>query len=786
MMLAEAQDRRRTPGQWDVFADVVTLRRACVVSGMWVDIWACREGESRGRRGRDQGRGNGVACAVCAGHRARQGHVVRRLWAYPPSGQSAGGKDRRSRPRKQFEGSALPVLFLQSLTSQSVNAAPGEYARMQMWKTGPTARRVLVSPLSADATDLFESRGSAYVSKHLPLQVVRALRDQYAREGEVFQADVDGLKYIFLVQAVYVRSGSVTREWVCPAFVDVNTDVEVIRLDSISGGVGETSEERNVPSSTGIGIDRIGGLETQLAQVRETVAMAFSHSSVYSDMGIFAPRGILLRGPPGTGKTLLARVIANEMGVSTFKVVNGPEIISQFQGESEENLAKVFEDALGHPPALIFLDEVDAIAEASDHAGGVQVEQRICATLASLMDKLEPGCQVFVLAATNRPDAIDESLRRPGRFDVEVTVPIPSEQHREQILNIFLKDIPHSFGENEARKLSQAMHGYVGADVESLCKEACLLNFARNRERIMGGEDVLVSLSDFWDALKVVRPSAIKEVAVQVPNVRWSDIGGNEDAIQSLREAVDWPLSHPEAFERMGIRPPRGILLFGPPGCSKTMMAKALATEAGLNFLAVKGPELFSKWVGESEKAVREVFHKARAVAPAIIFFDEIDALAVKRSSGDQGSGVADRVLSQLLSEMDGINPLQKVVVVAATNRPDMLDSALLRPGRLDRKLYIAPPDEKSREAILRIGLRNVPHCPESVEWNKLVSLTKGCSGAEVANICSEAALRTLRQNMDAKVVPFENILEVARNTTRSITSDMIAFYESEARKYKV
>ncbi|KAM4781165.1 ATPase family gene 2 protein homolog A isoform 1-T1 [Cyanocitta cristata] len=427
--------------------------------------------------------------------------------------------------------------------------------------------------------------------------------------------------------------------------------------------------------------DMIGGLSSQLRTIRETVELPLKQPELFKSYGIPPPRGVLLYGPPGTGKTMIAKAIANEVGAHVT-VINGPEIISKFYGESESRLRQIFAEASLRRPSIIFIDELDALCPKREGAQN-EVEKRVVASLLTLMDGIgSEGSegQLLVLGATNRPHALDAALRRPGRFDKEIEIGIPNAQDRLDILLKLLKKVPHSLTAEQLAQLADSAHGYVGADLAALCKEAGLYALRRalgKRPNLLDTEvvgSVMIAFNDFLQGMNDVRPSAMREVAIDVPKVSWSDIGGLEDVKLKLKQAVEWPLKHPESFIRMGIQPPKGVLLYGPPGCSKTMIAKALAHESGLNFLAVKGPELMNKYVGESERAVREIFRKARAVSPSILFFDEIDALAVERGNSSGAGNVADRVLAQLLTEMDGIEQLKDVTILAATNRPDMID----------------------------------------------------------------------------------------------------------------
>ncbi|NXA06029.1 SPAT5 protein, partial [Sapayoa aenigma] len=484
--------------------------------------------------------------------------------------------------------------------------------------------------------------------------------------------------------------------------------------------------------------DMIGGLSSQLRTIRESVELPLKQPELFKSYGIPPPRGVLLYGPPGTGKTLIAKAIANEVGAHVT-VINGPEIISKFYGESESRLRQIFAEASLRRPSIIFIDELDALCPKREGAQN-EVEKRVVASLLTLMDGIgSEGSegQLLVLGATNRPHALDAALRRPGRFDKEVEIGIPNAQDRLDILQKLLRKVPHSLTEAELAQLAESAHGYVGADLAALCKEAGLYALRRALGKSPNLSDtevagsVMIAFNDFLQGMNDVRPSAMREVAIDVPKVSWSDIGGLEDVKLKLKQAVEWPLKHPESFIRMGIQPPKGVLLYGPPGCSKTMIAKALAHESGLNFLAVKGPELMNKFVGESERAVREIFRKARAVSPSILFFDEIDALAVERGNSSGAGNVADRVLAQLLTEMDGIEQLKDVTILAATNRPDMIDKALLRPGRIDRIIYVPLPDAATRREIFKLHFQSMPVSDE-VCLAELVEHTHKYSGAEV------------------------------------------------------
>lgn len=552
--------------------------------------------------------------------------------------------------------------------------------------------------------------------------------------------------------------------------VTQKTKIQFIDLPSVN------KEQR----TNGIGYGNIGGLEHQIKVVREMIETPLNNPELFTKYGLKPPRGLLLFGPPGTGKTLIARAAAQEAGSHSI-IVNGPEIISKFYGETEQKLRDIFEEAVAHAPTIIFIDEIDSLCSKRNEAPS-ELEKRIVTTLLTLMDgaNIEHN-RVVVIGATNRPNVLDEALRRPGRFDREVEIGIPNSEARYSIFKTILMKIPHSLTDKEIEEIAQKSHGYVGADIAALCREAGLKCIKRSS--IMTQVSLKVNLQDIKEAMSEIRPSAMREIMLEVPKVYWSDIGGQANIKQRLKESVEWPLQHPEAFKRLGIRPPKGVLLYGPPGCSKTLMAKALATEAGSNFIAVKGPELLSKWVGESEKAVREVFRKARAASPSIVFFDEIDALTVKRgSSGDGGTSVADRVLSQLLNELDGVESLVNVTVVAATNRPDIIDNALLRPGRIDRILYVGPPDYASRIEIFKIQLSKMA-CGEDVDLEEIASKSDGCSGAEAVAICQEAALIAMEEDVYIDSVNMRHFRKALNTFTRRITPEMLKFYADYQEK---
>ena len=576
-------------------------------------------------------------------------------------------------------------------------------------------------------------------------------------------------------------------------------------------------KEEAVPE---VSYEDIGGLQEEIKKIREMVELPLKHPEIFERLGIEAPKGVLLHGPPGTGKTLLAKAVSSETN-SHFLLINGPEVMSKYYGQSEENIRKKFEEAQKNAPSIIFINEIDAIASKREDTRG-EVERRVVAQLLASMDGLQSRGKVVVIAATNQPNILDPALRRPGRFDREIEIGVPDKEGRLNILKIHTRNMPLTKTVN-LKDLAAITHGFVGADLSALAKESAMIVLRNNYSELKLKEDEPISAElleklkitqrDFMDALKVVRPSALREVLVEIPNIKWNDIGGLEDVKQELKEAVEWPLKNPEAFKRLGVRPPKGILLYGAPGTGKTLLAKAVANESEANFILVKGPELLSKWVGESEKAVREVFKKARQVSPCIIFFDEIDSLAPRRGIASD-SHVTERVVNQLLTEIDGLEEMHDVVIIAATNRPDIVDPALLRPGRFDRIILTPAPDINTRMEIFRVHIKGMPidfnSLPEDYKpqinegiLNNILSKmaadepvseravsstkkkrpikelsgpdkflyylaenTEGYVGADIEAVCREAAIIALRENINAKEVQkkhFERSLDKVR-----------------------
>jgi len=547
--------------------------------------------------------------------------------------------------------------------------------------------------------------------------------------------------------------------------VEVQTEpVDVSKLEGVKNVVDVTYED-------------IGGLKEEVKKVREMIEIPLKRPELFERLGIAPPKGVLMHGPPGTGKTLLAKAVANESDAH-FIAINGPEIMSKYVGGSEERLRELFEEAEENAPSIIFIDEIDAIAPKREEVSG-EVERRTVAQLLTLMDGLKSRGQVVVIGATNRPDALDAAIRRGGRFDREIEIGVPDKDGRGEVLQIHTRGMPLD-DKVDLEEMADITHGFVGADLESLCKEAAMRVLRRVLPDIKGDEEIsketlkkmIVTKSDFKEALKEIQPSALREVLVQVPDVKWDDIGGLTNAKQELQEAVEWPLKYPESFEKFGVRPPRGVLVYGPPGTGKTLLAKAVANESDANFIAVKGPELLSKWVGESEKGVREIFRKARQTAPTVIFFDEIDSIASTRSGSSTDSGVTQRVVNQLLTEIDGLEELQDVAVIAATNRVDILDPALTRPGRFDRHVKVDDPDEAARLSIFEVHTKDMP-LAEDVDLEVLAKRTHGFVGADIEAVCREAVMLTLRENIKSDEVDMKRFKDAIKKVKPKNEADL-------------
>ncbi|MGO8879175.1 MAG: CDC48 family AAA ATPase [Desulfomonilaceae bacterium] len=616
-------------------------------------------------------------------------------------------KDLRGQARVQLDG----------ISRQNARAGLDENVSVQKILAKP-ADRVVLSPVNVKPSE----RDLEYIGSLLDGLPVM--------EGDMVKATLFGSRSAdFTVESVSPKE---------PVLINPTTQLVV-------GKSGEAKAGRT------ISYEDIGGLKPQLHRIREMIELPLRYPEVFERLGIDAPKGVLLHGPPGCGKTLIARSIANETDAKFF-TVSGPEIIHKFYGESEAHLRKIFADAAAQGPSIVFLDEIDAIAPQREKVVG-DVEKRVVAQLLALMDGLNKRQNLIVIAATNIPNALDPALRRPGRFDREIAIPIPDRYGRQEILEIHSRGMPLA-SDVDMSHLAEITHGFVGADLEALCREAAMICLRRLMPDIDFGMAGIpyeklarleVLMDDFMTALKEVEPSAIREVFVEVPDVKWGDVGGHSNLKERLIEAVEWPLKYPEIFTQAGVKPPKGILLSGPPGCGKTLVAKAIANESRVNFISVKGPALISKYVGESEKGVREVFKKARQASPCIIFFDEIDALVPARGGTASDSHVSERVLSQFLAEMDGIEELKGVLILAATNRADMLDPAVLRTGRFDEHFEILAPDQKDREEIFAVHLKNKP-LVKQVDIKTLASKTEGFAGSDIAGVCNQAALKAVRR----------------------------------------
>ena len=652
----------------------------------------------------------------------------------------------------QPEDYGLRVIRIDGYTRNNLGIGIDDHVKIRKAQDIKKAEQVVVSP-----TEELNIVGiEEYISEVLEGRVVS--------RGDVIPLNIMGRKTGLVINSV-MPSGTTS------AAYSIGKDTEFI-LSPMS----KTGPKGGIPR---VSYEDIGGLRNEVQKVREMIELPLRHPEIFERIGIEAPKGVLLHGPPGTGKTLLAQAVANETNANYYSIA-GPEIISKFYGESEERLRDTFKQAQDNAPSIIFIDELDSIAPKRDEVSG-DVEKRVVSQILTLMDGLEARGKVVVIGATNRVNSIDPALRRPGRFDREIEIGIPDEEGRLDILHIHTRGMPLT-DDVKLEYFARITHGFVGADLESLCKEAAMLSLTRvipeiNLDQTKIPLEVLnkikIGNKDFEDALKDIHPSAMREVQIQKPNVKWEDIGGLSNVKDELSEAIEWPLRHTDLFDEADVKPPKGILLYGSPGTGKTMIAKAVATTSEANFISIKGPELISKWVGESEKGVREVFRKARQAAPSVIFFDEIDSIAPRRGGDFGDSNVTERVVSQLLTELDGLEDLRNVVTIAATNRIDMVDTALLRPGRFDRIVEIPIPDKESRMEILRIHTKK-KLLDSDVDLGKLVELTEGWTGADIGNIVNAAALSAIKERITADILSRQdqqqdkNVTEKSRDNKRS------------------
>ncbi|MBU1158294.1 MAG: CDC48 family AAA ATPase [Candidatus Thermoplasmatota archaeon] len=604
--------------------------------------------------------------------------------------------------------------------------------------------------------------------------LVQTLEGRPMVKGDLVEVNVMGRRFDLVVQS-YQPSGEAV---VIQNFTEVK--------------LSEKPAKEAAAKGPKVAYEDIGGLSDEVSRVREMIELPLRHPELFEKLGVDAPKGVLLHGPPGTGKTLLAKAVASETSAN-FTSIGGPEIMSKFHGESEERLRDIFKEAAENAPSIIFIDEIDSIAPKRDEVTA-ETERRVVAQLLALMDGLEGRGKVVVIGATNRPNALDPALRRPGRFDREIEMGIPNKEGRLQILQIHTRGMPLD-DDVDLDKLASMTHGYVGADLAALTREAAMRSLRKvlptiDLEAESIPTEVLNGLStrmeDFMDAYREMQPSTLREVLVESPNVKWEEIGGLEKPKQELMESVEWPMKYSALYRHMNATPPKGLLLYGPPGTGKTLLAKAVASESEANFISVKGPEFLSKWVGESEKAVRETFRKARQAAPCVIFLDEIDAIAPVRGTSSD-SGVTERVISQLLTEMDGLESLHNVVVIAATNRPDIIDPALLRPGRFDRMVYIGPPDLAARKEIMRIHTKGKP-LDDDVDLDKLASKMENYTGAEISAVCNEAVMLAIRDYvLEGSGLDEEKMKgrKVGMKYFEAAMENVIPMTENEIRRYE-
>jgi transitional endoplasmic reticulum ATPase len=643
----------------------------------------------------------------------------------------------------------LDIIRMDGLIRQNSDSSLGDKVRVRKAKTSP-AKEVTIAPT------MHEIKFGEDFATHVKQRMI----GRPLVKGDKISIGVLGQAIPFVIAAT-VPKGIVQIQ-------DV-TDLEIKGKPMI------------VPEAPAVRYEDIGGLKDELGRVREMIELPMKHPELFERLGIKPPKGVLLFGPPGTGKTLIAKAVASETNAH-FISLNGPEIMDKYYGESERKLREIFKEAEENAPSIIFIDEVDSIAPKREETRG-EVERRVVAQLLALMDGMEARGNVIVIAATNREDSIDPALRRPGRFDREIEIGVPDKEGREEILQIHTRGMPLDKDVN-LKEIASSTHGFVGADLDALSRESAMKALKKvlpkidlDKEEIPTSvlETLKVRKADFVEAMKDVSPSALREIMVEVPDLKWSDIGGLGEVKMRLQEAVEWPLKHPEAFKRMGIRPTKAILLHGPPGCGKTLLAKAAATESEANFIAVKGPQLLSMWVGESEKGIREVFKKAKQVAPTIVLFDEIDAIAPRRGQ-HSGSHVTETVVNQILTEMDGIESLENVIVIGATNRADMIDPSLLRPGRFDYQLLVPPPEKDARMEIFKVHTRHMPL--KDVDLNELVRKTDGYSGADIEGVCREAALIALREDIKSDKVSAEEFEKALRKIKPSIPE-----YEAASKK---
>jgi len=680
----------------------------------------------------------------------------------------------------------LDILRIDGLMRSNASTSIGDYVKVRKART-KEAKKITIGP----ASDKLRLQGSGQSLKQVlggrPLTTGDVLSTTIRRSKSPFGSD--------LMQESFFQD-----------FLDSSSfglgEIRLQVLNTNPGGVVKVTNRTQIElkpeyqeveaGEKGVGVtyEDIGGLDNVLQRIREMVELPLKNPELFDRLGIDPPKGVLLHGPPGTGKTLLAKAVANETDAH-FTSINGPEIMSKYYGESEQQLREVFEEASENSPAIIFIDELDSLGVKREEASG-EVERRVVAQLLALMDGLKPRENVVVIAATNRVDAVDEALRRPGRFDREIEVGVPDTEGRKEIFMIHTRGMPLD-EDLDLDEFIDLTYGFTGSDIEALARESAMNALRRLLPEIdIQGESIpsealeklVVTRQDMFEAYKGIEPSALREVLADVPHVSWEDVGGLDEVKQTMSEIIELPLTNPESFRRIGIDPPRGVLLYGPPGTGKTLMAKAIANESNANFITAKGSDLLSKWYGESEQRIAEVFDKARQVSPAIIFLDELDALAPERGGGGGEPRATERIVNQLLSEMDGLEELKGVVVVAATNRPDMVDSALLRPGRFDELIHVPVPKRDGRLKIFEVHTDKMNLEP-GVDLEKLADLSDNYTGADIAAVCKKAGRLALREDVDSQYVGMNHFLEAIDDTPASVTSNTRQKYENIERRLK-
>jgi transitional endoplasmic reticulum ATPase len=669
----------------------------------------------------------------------------------------------------QQEEEGKSTIKIDSLTRKNAGVSIGD--RVEVKKTASVpAERVVLSPIVPGLGKLIYLNGvESFIKKQLMGRPV-AKGDTIAVSGLTIGVNTDKSK----AHSLFMVAGAVPKG-------------AVHITDKTALTVREETVGQERISATRVAYEDVGGVGEQLERVRELIELPLKHPELFERLGISPPKGVLLYGPPGTGKTLIAKAVANEASAN-FYSIQGPEIMGKFYGQSEERLREKFEEASKNAPAVLFIDEIDSIAPKRDEVQG-EVERRVVAQLLTIMDGLDSRGNLIVIGATNREDALDPALRRPGRFDREIEIGVPSREGRKEILQIHTRGMPIDCPDEERDLLLEGIaaitHGFVGADLAALTRETAMRALRRYLPEIDLDSQIPIEMlnrlkvtrDDFFCALREIEPSSLREVSVDIPKVRWDDIGGLEDIKRRLREAIELPLSSREAFERLGVTPQRGILLYGPPGTGKTMLAQAAATEGFANFVSINGPEVFSKWVGESEKAIRQLFKKAKQAAPSIIFIDELDALAPARNAGYTDSGVTERVVNQLLTSIDGLKHLDDVVIIAATNRPDILDPALLRPGRFDRWVLVPVPDRGARLEILKVHTRRMPL--QETNLDEIAKRTDGFVGADIEALCREAGINALRRDIRSGSVTAADFELALKAVHPTVNPEMMANYET-------